>query len=84
MIWNFEIYEIPIIDIAKYEAGNATIQSIMSSAIVACFSHCIDERLVKEQMLCSAPEKTRALNKTAYDLEVKKYVRENFAQRTNR
>ena len=56
----------------------------MSLAIVACFSHCIDERLVKEQMLCSTPEKPPTLNKMAYDLEVKKYARENFAQRTNR
>ena len=72
---SFKIYEIPIITIAKYEVGNVITQSVVALAIAVGLSRCMDAGLVKEQMLRSVPEKTRALNEKAYDLGMK-YARE--------
>ena len=71
MIWNFEIYEIPIIDIAKYEAGSVIAQSIVALAIAVRFSLLYGREARKSKVLCFVSEKTRALNKTACDLEAK-------------
>ncbi len=71
----WKIYEIPIISIAKDEVGNVITQSVVALAIAVELSRCMDSGLVKEQMLRSVPEKTRALNEKAYDLGIK-YARE--------
>ncbi|KGI55756.1 2-oxoacid:acceptor oxidoreductase family protein [Campylobacter sp. MIT 97-5078] len=71
----WQIFEIPIITIAKDEAGNVATQSVVALAIAAFMSKCIDLELLKEIMLESVPPKTREANAKAYDLGLK-YAKE--------
>lgn len=70
----WQLYKIPIITIAKDEAGNVATQSVVALAIAAFMSKCIDLGLLKEIMLESVPPKTKEANSKAYDLGI------NYAQ----
>ena len=61
----WQIFEIPIITIAKEEVGNVATQSV-----VAYMSRCIDLDVLKETMLHMVPPKTRDANSKAFDLGV--------------
>ncbi|MBO7369838.1 MULTISPECIES: 2-oxoacid:acceptor oxidoreductase family protein [unclassified Campylobacter] len=71
----FKIYEIPIITIAKYEVGNVITQSVVALAIAVEFTKCMEANVVKEEMLSTVPEKTKAVNEKAFDLGTK-YAKE--------
>ena len=71
----FKIYEIPIITIAKYEVGNVITQSVVALAIAVEFTKCMEANVVKEEMLSTVPEKTKAVNEKAFDLGIK-YAKE--------
>lgn len=66
----WKIYQIPIITIAKDEAGNVATQSVVALAIAAFMSKCIDLNLLREIMLESVPPKTKEANAKAYDLGI--------------
>lgn len=67
----FKIYEIPIITIAKYEVGNVITQSVVALAIAVEFTKCMEADVVKNEMLSTVPEKTKAVNEKAFDLGLK-------------
>ncbi|EGL8742537.1 2-oxoglutarate:acceptor oxidoreductase [Campylobacter jejuni] len=67
----WQIFEIPIITIAKDEVGNVATQSVVALAIAAYMSKCIDLDVLKETMLHMVPAKTRDANAEAFDLGVK-------------
>lgn len=71
--WN--IYEIPIITIAKEEVGNVVTQSVVALAIALEMTHAMDIDLVKETMLAKVPPKFVEPNKIAFDLGLK-YAKE--------
>ncbi|MDR3346650.1 MAG: 2-oxoacid:acceptor oxidoreductase family protein [Campylobacteraceae bacterium] len=71
--WN--IYEIPIITIAKEEVGNVVTQSVVALAITIEMTKVLDDKIVEEVMLSMVPEKVKAENKKAYELGIK-YARE--------
>ncbi|MDR1460516.1 MAG: 2-oxoacid:acceptor oxidoreductase family protein [Campylobacteraceae bacterium] len=67
--WN--IYEIPIITIAKEEVGNVVTQSVVALAITIEMTKVLDNKIVEEVMLSKVPEKVKAANKKAYELGIK-------------
>ncbi len=71
--WN--IYEIPIITIAKEEVGNVITQSVVALAIANTMMNAIDEDLLIETMLSKVPKKVHEANLKAYELG-KKYALE--------
>ncbi|MDL0088256.1 2-oxoacid:acceptor oxidoreductase family protein [Campylobacter gastrosuis] len=72
---NFTIYSIPIITIAKDEVKNVITQSVVALGVAVAMSGCIDEEIVRENMLSSVPQKVRDANNLAYDLGLK-YAKE--------
>ena len=64
----WQIFEIPIISIAKDEVGNVATQSVVALAIAAYMSKCIDIDTLKETMLNMVPPKTKDSNSKAFDL----------------
>lgn len=71
----WKIYEIPIITIAKEEVGNVITQSVVALGVAVAMSGCIDEAVVRDEMLSTVPEKVKAANEKAYALGLK-YAKE--------
>ena len=71
--WN--IYEIPIITIAKEEVGNVITQSVVALAIANTMMKALDEELLINTMLSKVPKKVHEANLKAYELG-KKYALE--------
>ncbi len=74
-IQKWEIYEIPLITIAKEEVGNVVTQSVVALGITVEMTKCIDRDLVYETMISKVPAKVVELNKKAFELG-EKYARE--------
>ena len=67
--WN--IYEIPIITIAKEEVGNVITQSVLALSIANHMTgHTIDDDILRETMLSKVPAKVHDLNNKAFDLGI--------------
>ena len=71
----WDIYEIPIITIAKEEVGNVITQSVVALAIANTMTKAIDEDLLVETMLSKVPKKVHEANLKAFELG-KKYALE--------
>jgi 2-oxoglutarate ferredoxin oxidoreductase subunit gamma len=71
--WN--IYEIPIITIAKEEVGNVITQSVIALAIANHYMSAIEPDVLREVMLSKVPAKFHELNNKAFDLGYK-YAKE--------
>ncbi len=71
--WN--IYEIPIITIAKEEVGNVITQSVVALAIALEMTEVMDLEAVKQVMLSKVPPKVHEANIKAFDLGLK-YAKE--------
>jgi 2-oxoglutarate ferredoxin oxidoreductase subunit gamma len=74
--WN--IYEIPIITIAKEEVGNVITQSVVALAIANTMQKALDKEVLVDTMLSKVPAKVHAANIKAYDLG-EKYAQEAMA-----
>jgi len=74
--WN--IYEIPIISIAKEEVGNVITQSVVALAIANTMMDAISKDRLIETMLSKVPAKVHDVNKVAYELG-EKYAKEAMA-----
>jgi len=72
---NWNIYEIPIITIAKEEVGNVITQSVVALAIANTMMKAIEKDHLVKIMLSKVPEKVHAANIKAYDLG-EKYAKE--------
>lgn len=75
----FQIYQIPIISIAKDEVGNVVTQSVVALAVTVAFTKCVDRDLVYETMISKVPAKVVELNKKAYELG-EKYAQEALSK----
>jgi 2-oxoglutarate ferredoxin oxidoreductase subunit gamma len=75
--WN--IFEIPIITIAKEEVGNVITQSVVALAIANTMMDAIDKEVLIDTMLSKVPAKVHEVNKTAYALG-EKYAKEAMAK----
>ena len=75
--WN--IYEIPIITIAKEEVGNVITQSVVALAIANTFTNALEEQKLVGTMLSKVPKKVHEANIKAYELG-KKYAEEAQAK----
>ncbi len=64
--WN--IFEIPIITIAKEEVGNVITQSVVALAIANTMMKAIDKNHLIDVMLSKVPPKVHEANKKAYEL----------------
>ncbi|RDU74283.1 2-oxoglutarate:acceptor oxidoreductase [Helicobacter anseris] len=64
----FNIYEIPIINIAKEDVGNVVTQSVVALAVTVYFTQCVDRDLVFKTMIEKVPSKVVDLNKKAFDV----------------
>lgn len=72
--WN--IYEIPIITIAKEEVGNVITQSVLALSIANLMTgETVDNKILKETMLSKVPAKVHEINEKAFDLGLK-YAKE--------
>jgi len=71
--WN--IYEIPIITIAKEEVGNVITQSVVALAIANTMVNAIEKNVLIDTMLSKVPAKVHDVNKKAYELG-EKYAKE--------
>ncbi|PLY06118.1 MAG: 2-oxoglutarate:acceptor oxidoreductase [Arcobacter sp.] len=75
--WN--IFEIPIITIAKEEVGNVITQSVLALSIANLMTgHTISDDVLRKTMLSKVPEKVHELNNKAFDLGIK-YAKEAMA-----
>ncbi|TLP37673.1 2-oxoacid:acceptor oxidoreductase family protein [Arcobacter arenosus] len=75
--WN--IYEIPIITIAKEEVGNVITQSVLALSIANLMTgNIVDNETLRETMLSKVPPKVHELNNKAFDLGLK-YAKEAIA-----
>ncbi len=75
--WN--IYEIPIITIAKEEVGNVITQSVLALSIANIMTgQTVDNETLKATMLSKVPAKVHDLNSKAFDLGIK-YANEAMA-----
>ena len=74
----FDIYEIPIITIAKEEVGNVVTQSVVALGVTITFTKCVDRDLVYETMISKVPAKVVELNKKAFELG-EKYAKDAMA-----
>jgi len=74
-IQKWEIYEIPLISIAKEEVGNVVTQSVVALGITVEMTKCIDRDLVFDTMISKVPAKVIELNKKAFELG-EKYAKE--------
>ncbi len=75
--WN--IYEIPLITIAKEEVGNVITQSVVALGITMEMTKVLDFELVMEVTLEKVPAKVHEVNKKAYELGIK-YAKEALAK----
>ncbi|NOX15040.1 MAG: 2-oxoglutarate:acceptor oxidoreductase [Epsilonproteobacteria bacterium] len=71
--WN--IFEIPLITIAKEEVGNVITQSVVALGITMEMTKVLDFDLVMEVTLEKVPKKVHEVNKKAYALGIK-YAKE--------
>ncbi|QKF92192.1 2-oxoacid:acceptor oxidoreductase family protein [Campylobacter sp. CCUG 57310] len=71
----WQIYEIPIITIAKDEVRNVITQSVVALGVAVEMSGCMDANLVREVMLSKVPPKVHEANTKAYELGIK-YAKE--------
>ncbi|WP_172199681.1 2-oxoacid:acceptor oxidoreductase family protein [Campylobacter sp. RM16188] len=71
----WQIYEIPIISIAKDEVGNVITQSVVALGVAVEMSGCMDANLVRKVMLSKVPPKVHEANTKAYELGIK-YAKE--------
>ncbi len=71
----YNVYEIPIITIAKEEVGNVITQSVVALAIANTMTGVLDEQSLIDTMLSKVPPKVHEANKKAYELG-KKYALE--------
>jgi len=76
--WN--IYEIPLITIAKEEVGNVITQSVVALGITMEMTKVLDFDLVMKVTLEKVPAKVHEVNKKAYELGIK-YAKEAMANR---
>jgi len=76
--WN--IYEIPIIRIAKYEVGNVVTQSVVALAIALEMTKVMDPNEVLEAMKKKVPPKVLDANLKAWELGTK-YAKEALASK---
>jgi len=76
--WN--IYEIPIIRIAKYEVGNVVTQSVVALAIAIEMTKVMDPDKVLETMKKKVPPKVLDANLKAWELGTK-YAKEALASK---
>ena len=68
--WN--IYEIPIITVAKEEVGNVITQSVLALAIANYFTgETVPNDVLRKTMLSKVPEKVHEINNKAFDLGLK-------------
>ncbi|NLK67185.1 MAG: 2-oxoglutarate:acceptor oxidoreductase [Campylobacteraceae bacterium] len=67
----YQIYEVPIISLAKNEVGDIVTQSTLALGIVVALTGVVDKELAKEVMLEFVPQKSKWLNLRAYELGVK-------------
>lgn len=68
--WN--IYEIPIITIAKEEVGNVITQSVLALSIANLMTgETVDNNVLRETMLSKVPAKVHEINNKAFDLGIK-------------
>jgi len=75
--WN--IYEIPIITIAKEEVGNVITQSVLALSIANLMTgHTITDDVLRETMLSKVPKKVHDINNKAFDLGIQ-YAKEAMA-----
>ena len=75
--WN--IYEIPIITIAKEEVGNVITQSVLALSIANYMTgNTIDDDTLRSTMLSKVPAKVHDINNKAFDLGLK-YAKEAMA-----
>lgn len=66
----YKIYEIPIISIAKNEAGNIITQSVVALGVVAEFMG-TETKIIQETMLDFVPQNFKELNDKAFYLGLK-------------
>lgn len=67
--WN--IFEIPIITIAKEEVGNVITQSVLALSIANYMTgHTVTDDILREAMLSKVPAKVHDINNKAFDLGV--------------
>ncbi|MGB0989337.1 MULTISPECIES: 2-oxoacid:acceptor oxidoreductase family protein [Arcobacteraceae] len=72
--WN--IYEIPIITIAKEEVGNVITQSVLALSIANHMTgYTVDNDTLRQTMLSKVPAKVHDINNKAFDLGIK-YAKE--------
>ncbi len=64
--WN--IFEIPIITIAKEEVGNVITQSVVALAIANTMQNAVDRQTLIDTMLSKVPAKVHPANLKAYEL----------------
>jgi 2-oxoglutarate ferredoxin oxidoreductase subunit gamma len=76
---NWNIYEIPIITIAKEEVGNVITQSVVALAIANTMMKAIEKDHLINIMLSKVPAKVHEANKKAYELG-EKYATEALAK----
>jgi len=74
--WN--VFEIPIITIAKEEVGNVITQSVVALAIANEMTGVLPHDALIETMLSKVPPKVHEANKLAYELG-RKYAQEALA-----
>lgn len=75
--WN--IFEIPIITIAKEEVGNVITQSVLALSIANLMTgKTVDNDILREAMLSKVPAKVHDINNKAFDLGIK-YANEAMA-----
>ncbi|WP_295147833.1 2-oxoacid:acceptor oxidoreductase family protein [uncultured Campylobacter sp.] len=67
----WQIFEIPIISVAKDEVGNVITQSVVALGVAVAMSECLDEAVVRASMLSHVPAKVREANEKAYELGLK-------------
>ncbi len=67
----WQIFEIPIISVAKDEVGNVITQSVVALGVAVAMSKCLDEAVVRASMLSHVPAKVREANEKAYELGLK-------------
>ena len=74
----WDIYEIPIITIAKEEVGNVITQSVLALSIANYMTgETVSEEILRSTMLSKVPAKVHDINNKAFDLGLK-YAKEVF------
>ncbi|CRF47987.1 2-oxoglutarate oxidoreductase, gamma subunit [Helicobacter heilmannii] len=64
----FQLYQLPIITIAKEEVGNIITQSVVALAITVVLTGCVAKEQVLKTMASKVPAKVVELNKKAFEI----------------